>query len=667
MPIEVLQSRHQIDLASREFQEMRREFRVDRAAINKEARTVPLSFASEEPVRRWYGDEILEISTEACDLSRLNNGGAFLVNHNWDDQVGVTLEPAIDSATKKARCVAKFSRSARGEEIFQDILDGIRSLVSVGYIVRKMVLQSVEGDVETHRVTDWQPFEVSVVAVPADTSVGIGRSTPRQEETPSSNRAKPAATMPLETTPAPAAAPAAAAAPARSESDITTSATTAERTRTKAIRANAEQLISRNFGNADDVRALANRAIDEGMSEDQFNREVLGLAASRQQTATPPPQGAATVGLTGKDRKRYSMMRAIRLLANLQPLDGLEREASDELARKLERPAQGFFVPDEVLLGDRAARAHLLALGAFGGNEGLRAGSLARNAQRTLLAGSPSDGGYTVPEELLISEFVELLRNTTRVFELGARVLPGLQGNVSVPTQLTGAAAYWVGEGTPITRSSATFGQIQGRPKRLGTSVPYSKEFLAQTSLAAEAFVREDSLNAQAVELDRVAINGAGNGEPLGILNLPSASRSTSVTFGGAATWAKYVEFLTNVATNNALLGTPGYLTTPASMAKAMTIAKFTNTGFPIWDENDKIGAFRARWSNQFPSSPTANQVIFGDFSQVVYLEWAGIDVIVDPFTGKREGTIEITIQRLADLIIRRAKSFAISSDTGAA
>ena len=102
-----------IDLARAEFREMRRSFAVERAGIDKDARTVELSFASEEPVERWFGNEVLGVSTDACDLSRLNNGGAVLVNHDWNDQVGAVVRAWIDTTTNKARCLVRFSRSAR--------------------------------------------------------------------------------------------------------------------------------------------------------------------------------------------------------------------------------------------------------------------------------------------------------------------------------------------------------------------------------------------------------------------------------------------------------------------------------------------------------------------------------------------------------------------------
>lgn len=629
MPAAVLQSRFAIDLTAPEFKEAKREFRLDRAKIDKEARTVEMSFASEEPVDRWYGREILDITTEACDLTRLRNGGAALVNHDWDCQVGVVLQPTIDAGSRKARCLVKFSRSDEGEEIFQDVIDGIRSLVSVGYIVRKMVLASVDGDVETHRITDWQPYEVSIVSVPADITVGIGRSKEPQGQARETSPAKTNSKMATET-----------ATTTVDATAVANETLSTERNRTKAIRTAADHLLKAHQGHGDAIRALANRSIDEGLDENAFNREVLKVISTV--TATPAArevQGRATLGLTGKEQKRFGLMKAIREASEGRGITGFEKECSDQIGTNLGRSPQGFFVPDEILMG--------------------------RRANRTLLAASPVDGGFTVSEEQLTSEFVEYLRNTAKVVGLGARLITGLKGNITIPRQLTGAAAYWVAEGASITQSSATFGQIVATPRRVGTSVPYSKQFLAQTSLGAEAFVRDDSMAAIAVDLDRVAIRGTGIGEPLGILNLASGDRSTSVSFSAAATWAKYVDFWTQVATNNALLGSPKYLTTPASSAKAQTIAKFTSTSEPIWYQG-KIGVFDAEWSNQFPTSGTLNQVIFGDFSQVLYLEWAGYDVVVDPYSGKKEGTIEVTIQRLIDMIIRRGQSFSISSDSGA-
>jgi hypothetical protein len=180
-----------------------------------------------------------------------------------------------------------------------------------------------------------------------------------------------------------------------------------------------------------------------------------------------------------------------------------------------------------------------------------------------------------------------------------------------------------------------------------------------------------DSDEATGVDLDRVALRGIGGSEPLGILNLASGDLATGVTFGAAPTWPKYLEFFQRVADAKALLNpaSTGYVTSPASAVKAMSTAKFANTSFPIWDEQNRVGTFKAAWSNNIATSGagTLNQVIFGDWSQVLYLEWAGRDVVVDPYgSNATAGTVTVTIQRLIDMVVRRAKSFSVSADSGA-
>lgn len=622
-------------LADPRCREMQRSFTVDRAGIDVEARTVALSFASEQPVDRWFGREILDVTPEACDLSRLRAGGAILVNHDWDDQVGVVLEASVDPATRRARCVAKFSRSVRGEEIFQDIRDGIRSLVSVGYIVRKMVLQSVAEGVETHRVTDWQPFEVSVVAVPADSSVGVGRSA-RPPESPAAPAA--ASTQPVRTLPSMSAETSAAPVAAPVISSVNDLA--AERSRIKDLNATARTLAERHPQHAEAFRALAAKCSESGDSIDAFNRTVLNDILATKQEIAPVRQDqlAGSLGLKAKDIRSYSLMRAISAVVNNRPLDGREKEYNDELSRKLERQPKGFFVPEEII-----------------------------SHRRTLTAGVPADGGYTVSEQILASEKVEFLRNNSVVTSLGARMISGLQGDISIPRQITGASAYWVSETGSITQSNATYGQIIGRPRRIGTSVPYSKQYLAQTSLDAESEIVNDSDLSIATELDRVALRGIGGAEPLGIANLATADRATSVTFGAAPTWAKYLEFFSSVAGQNAAVGSLGYAASVAAAVKAMSVARFSGGDTPIWD-NGRVGMFPAAWTTQLltTATPVANMVIFGDWSQVLFLEWAGRDVVVDPYSGKKEGNVEITIQRLMDVVVKRAKAFAISTDSGA-
>lgn len=627
------------NILHREATNSSRDFRFEKGGFDAAKRTAVVSFSSEFPVRRidFSGREFFEVlDHESVDMSRITDGAAVLYGHR--EHIGVVDAAAI-GPDKRGRAIIRFSSSKLGEEKMNDVRDNILTKTSVGYDLgnAEYVVDGEREGIPVYRFRNWQPYEVTLCPTGADPTVGLGRS---QQSNSTAVRSAPATKNSM-TEEEKAAALAAEQQRAKAAADATVTGATAERARIADLNKTADQLATRHPQHKDALLALARKCGETGDGVDVFNRSVLADILTTPGAASPgatrQTTDGARIGLTAKDVAKYSILRAIRAKMDGRPLDGCEREYSDEIAKKLGRQPTGFFMPDEVV----AATYH----------------------KRTLLAGNATDGGYTVPTEILTSEFMKLLRNNTRVIELGARFLSGLQGDVSIPRQLTGTTAYWVSETGSITASSATFGQVVGKPRRIGTSVPYSKQFLAQSSLDAEAFVIEDADLAIAVELDRVAIAGSGGAQPLGILNLASADLGGTVTFGAAPTWAKYLEFFSDLATANSLLGTPAYLTTPASAAKAMSIPKFSNTATPIWD-NDKVGAFRALWSTNFPSG---DKVIFGDFSQVLFLEWAGRDVIVDPYgTNATNGTVTVTIQRLIDMVIRRSASFDISTDSGA-
>lgn len=165
---------------------LERSAQFDQSTIDEEARTVELSFSSEEPYERYFGFEILGHSPEECRLARMNNGGAICVNHDTRDQVGV-CEKSWIGPDRKGRARARFGKSTRANEIFQDVIDGIRKNVSVSYEVYKMVLIKSEpidngrSTIDTYRVTEWEPLEISLVSVPADTTIGVGRDLEQKE------------------------------------------------------------------------------------------------------------------------------------------------------------------------------------------------------------------------------------------------------------------------------------------------------------------------------------------------------------------------------------------------------------------------------------------------------------------------------------------------------
>jgi hypothetical protein len=147
--------------------------------INEEERTVEVSFSSEEPVSRYFGNEILDHDPKSVDLSRLNNSAAVLEDHAGS-QIGKVIGAKIENGRGMAKLM--FSRVGRGAEVFQDIVDGIRENISFGYQLLDLTrVDDVDGEA-TYRSMSWLPFEISVVGTPADTTIGIGRSKETKNE-----------------------------------------------------------------------------------------------------------------------------------------------------------------------------------------------------------------------------------------------------------------------------------------------------------------------------------------------------------------------------------------------------------------------------------------------------------------------------------------------------
>ncbi|WP_049851519.1 phage major capsid protein [Pantoea sp. RIT-PI-b] len=167
----------------------KREMGVQTLPTNNESREVLIAFSSESPVTRTINgkdyQEILLHTSEAVDLSRLNNGAALLFNHDFDKHIGIVEDANIDS-DKVGRALVRFSSVGMGDEKYQQVKEGVLRKVSVGYEINDY---EIDGD--NLIVTNWAPYEISMVSVPADDFVGVGRSLDVPESTEESEQPVP--------------------------------------------------------------------------------------------------------------------------------------------------------------------------------------------------------------------------------------------------------------------------------------------------------------------------------------------------------------------------------------------------------------------------------------------------------------------------------------------
>ena len=624
----------------------------DRAAIDQEARTVELAFSSEEPVDRWFGTEILDHSPGSVRLGRLADGGPILVDHNVRDHVGVVESVSIDQ-DRRGRLTARFGNSERAREIFQDVVDGIRKSVSVGYRIHKAVLEETgdEGP-DVYRVTDWEPYEVSIVSVPADPSVGVGRTGDVEENefivtTPEEIRTmpEPVTNDTDNNTPPPADTRGAQppAAPTVDVTQIESQARQAEQRRISDIL---------RIGELHHVQDLARQFVDNGRSVDEFRQAVLERLG--QSGGDPIPQ-PVTVGndMTQREHENFSILRAMRAAISGDWSEaGLEREVSAAIAKQLGRATDGFFIPTALRMPPEMMQ------------------------RAPLTAGTAATGGYTVQTEVM--GLIDILRNRMLVRRMGAQVLSGLEGDLAFPRQTGTTTLYWVGEnpGADVTESNATFDQVPLAPKTAQATTAYTRQFLAQSSMDVEAFVRNDLIQINALGLDLAAINGSGTAnQPTGILNTTGIGSVVGGANGGAPTWSHIVQLETEVAIDNADIGTLGYLTNAKVRGKLKETEKASGTAQFVWGDNmaepgfGELNGYRAGVSNQVPSNLTKgtgtnlSAIIFGNWADLIMGEWGVIELIVDPYSMKKQGLVEVTSIMMVDIAIRHPESFSAMQD----
>ena len=573
----------------------------DAKVVDEEKRTVRIAVSSEEPVERSFGNEILDHNERSIDLSFAKSGRMpLLLDHDPRQQIGVVEDVNLDGSARRLRATVRFGRNGLAKEVFDDVVDGIRSNISVGYHVNDMVK---EGE-ESYRVNNWLPMEVSVVSIPADRTVGVGRAAEQPPAKPIVQSETKETTM-------------------TEEVKVDVEAVRAEAARS-AAKETAEMY---RLAAKHNKRDMADEAVANGRSLAEFRGELLEAIGNQ-------PLDTQEIGLTKKEVRNFSLMKAIRAMANptdrnAQAEAEFEFEASREAARRAGADPQGLYMPHDVLRSWN---------------------------QRDL---NTSDDSAMVAEAYRGGDFIDVLRNASSVMQAGATMLTGLQGDVKIPKKTAASTAGWIAtEGGASSESEPTFGQVTMSPKTVGAHTDITRLMMMQSSLDIENLVRNDLSSGIALAIDAGALSGSGSsGQPTGISNTSGINAPTSFAAANP-TFAEVVAMETAVAEDNALLGNLAYIL-PASMAGALkTTAKDAGSGQFVLAGGEMNG-YRAIVSNQV----TAGDLYFGNFADCLIGMYGGLDITVDPYTNSTSGTVRIVALQTMDVAVRHAVSFAYNND----
>ncbi len=669
-----------------------------------------LSISSDTPYKRydWMADEdyyeVLCHDAGSMDATRLDAGAALLFNHDRDIQLGTIRAPEMRGG--KCFVKAKLSDAADVASYRTRIKEGILKDTSVGYrITDEGECTGAKDGIPIYKFK-WAPHEASMVTIPADITVGVGRQRAHEMEESGevklreisvevkdsvdgekkkTNNDSTRQNIDMKLTPA-----------ARKHLEADKDATGGGETKEKEVDIQVIRAEGRKAYQAackrirDHANAIKNEAWKKealivaekhcGMDEPDFeafrsdaNDVCPGVTALTQEQANPH------VGIDRASIQRFSMCKVMLELHSKKGLTGLEKEVCEFSAKVYEnkdgRKFEGVCIPaditdaraDDTLELDKRGLENL----AFEVRR-LR-GQL---GQRTMNASTFASGGFLVGTDLLAASFIEYLRNACfighgpfAIIELG-----GLVGNVAIPKQTTTATTYWLPEGGSVTASEFAGSQLYGTPHRLACLSQWTKQLLLQSTPAVEMLVRNDQARAVAVEEDRVVYLGSGaSGEPIGIVN--TTGIDASVTFSGNWTQAKSLAFQLAIENANAnTIGEMVFVTNPTTKSYAMGTVQVASSTFPIYIWMPSMGEYptiagskggRVNDYGAYSTKQLSTRVLFGIYNNnVTKFRWGGMDLMVEPYTGAATETIKSYLNEWMDVGVRYPQAFSYSTES---
>lgn len=665
-----------------------------------------LSISSCEPYLRydWMADEdyfeVLSHDDTGMDSTRLRAGTALLFNHNRDIQLGTISAPQMRDGKCYVKATLSNSDDVKGYR--QRVAEGVLKDTSVGYrITDDGECIGAKDGIPIYKFK-WAPYEASLVTIPADITVGVGRQRDTKtrdgkeidfreitvdDGTNKEDKQTTRQNLSMKLTPA--------AQRHFNEADkdkggngeggeqkkeidievIRAEGRKAYMAACKKIRDHAGAIKNAEWKAAAITVAEKHCAMDNPDFEafrSEANDVCPGVTALTKEQANP------RVGIDMASIRRFSFCKAMLELHSGKGLTGVEKEVCDFSAKAYEdkdgREFKGVCIPADITDARVDETMDLDKRGLENLQWQMR--RLESKLQRAMNASTFASGGFLVGTELLAASFIEYLRNACfigqgpfAIIELG-----GLVGNVAIPKQTTTATTYWLPEGGAVTASEFAGSQLYGTPHRLACLSQWTKQLMLQSTPAVEMLVRNDQARAVAVEEDRVAYQGSGaSGEPIGIFN--TTGIDASVTFSGNWTQAKSLAF--QLAIENANANTVGemvYVTNPTTKSYAMGTVQVASSTFPIYIWMDSNGQYptisgsiggKVLSYGAYSTKNMTSRVLFGIYNNnFTKFRWGGMDLMVEPYTGAGTETIKSYLNEWMDQGIRYPQAFSLSTDS---
>lgn len=573
-------------------------------------RTVSLAFSSENPVVRTIGgqeyNEILLHNPENVNLERLQNKAALLFNHDFDNHIGVIESASIDF-DHVGRALVRFSSVGIGAEKFEMVREGTLSKVSVGYSILDY---RIEGD--NLLITQWEPYEISMVSVPADDLVGVGRSL-EQDEEETVNESEPDQTATESTD--------IGTEPTTEEIQVAEEAEEVEQEpeevpETDSIN-NTEQSVSSTDSNSETEQEVQ----PEEEPQDEFEEETriaeLKAISRTFNINAEITNSAISTGLSIDAFKRQVM--------NKQTIIKEDKQMEFSLNSLIRGMLDGEVKAD----GKRGV--------VIKNTDFVRAGVNTTNAKDV------------IHTDVLYGSFIDVLRAESVLKNFPVQMYTGLTSEIALP-KLSGdftSAFGFISENGVSPEVDANFESVLMKPKTFTGSVPLSRS-VVKSCPQIEQIVTSAIVAGSAERLETLILQGI----------VAAAQAAGSVQTVDAYDYATIVAAQGALGDEGVPFSSISAVMSPSSKASLRATLRGTNTAAVyLFDDGDLCGV------PAYDSKVLAGQdfVILGDFSKVAIAQWGdALELDLDDTTNRNRGSVIARVWADIDFVLTNPEAFRV-------
>lgn len=607
----------------------KREMRIQELPTN-DSREVLLAFSSETPVIRCINgrdyNEILLHTPEAVDLSRLKNGAALLFNHDFNQHIGIVEEANIDP-DKVGRALVRFSSVGLGDEKFAQVNEGVLRKVSVGYEIDDFYIEA-----DNLIVTKWTPYEISMVSVPADDLVGVGRAksipgTIVEDETGIKvydEEGNLRLEMPANESP-------------------------------EQEQEQEQETVSPEMDSEEPVQTEMDSEEESSETETETETETEVNVEGESEDESEVQNTDDSEMINKKEEQRIAELKSMARVLKLDVSEAIAKGISvEDFKRQIKQPIKE---EHNIMENNFSLQNSLRAMSNLdaefeGANMGARGLKVPASAIRAV---NTTTGANLIQETIAYDSYIDILRANSVLAKFPITVISGLEGDgkLSLPalnSDFTNAFGFIAEDGTSPEATPA-FGKVTLEPTDFTGSV-YLTRIMMKSAAAAERYTTDAMIKGAATQLEKHVLDNvvteavaAGNTDEVATIDFDA------VVDALAALGAKNVVSSSIVA----VMSPATRASLRKQVVKGNTAAKFLVEG--MGDEQVLAGEVPVIESTLVADG----QVILGDFSQIVIAQWGSeVELDRDLTTSRNRGGLYLRVWATMDTKVARADSFYV-------